>query len=775
MLLRLGVLLAAAVGTGALAGETVELETLEVVGVTPLGLGGVPLDRLPANVQAAGARDLERTQSYSIADYLRTQMGSVSINEAQNNPFQPDVQYRGFTASPLLGLPQGLTVYFNGVRFNEPFGDTVNWDLIPEGAIERMELHPGSDPVYGLNTLGGAIVIRSKTGFSFPNHRIEVFGGSFGRHSEELSSGWNNGTVGYFLHLRNFQEDGWRKFSPTRVKQAFGVLSWRGKAGELNLTLSGQDNDLTGNGAVPIQLYREEQRAIFTHPDDTHNRLFFSNLDGSFWITDKIRLAGNAYYRHSEVGTFNGDDTDYAPCEEPENAGFMCEEDGNEETVAEDVQGAPIPASAAVDSATNNFSKTRQRGYGVALQSAFLHDLFGLENRFVTGFSFDEAQIRFQFDTELARLTDDRGTVGSGFLVGDARVRLDSEVTHYGAFFIEQLTPVEDLTLTVSGRYNSSDIRLADNFGEALNGRHHFDRFNPAAGLTYRVLPALTVYGRYSESNRAPTAVELTCADPDDPCKLPNAFLSDPPLKQVVAKTFEAGLRGRFDRIPLGGGITTALQWHAGYFHSVNHDDIIFISAGDLTSEGFFDNVGKTRRQGLEANLTGVIDSPLTGRFLQKVRYSFNYTYLDATFRTPFAAPSPNNPSAAGGVIQVERGDRIPGLPEHMFKFNLDVDVIPQLTLGMTGIYNSDRYFRGDEANLNDPVPGYWVFNLRAEYRVNRHLQAFIRVDNLFDKRYRTFGLYGQADEVLGDEYDDPRFIGPGAPRGIWGGIRLQL
>ncbi|MFN3920100.1 MAG: TonB-dependent receptor [Methylohalobius sp.] len=757
---------------GPVLGESaVELEKIEVVEETPLG-GGIPAAKIPAPIQTATGEDLEKTQSFSISDYLQNYLGSVTVNDAQNNPFQPDVQYRGFTASPLLGLPQGLTVYFNSVRFNEPFGDVVNWDLIPQGAIERLELHPGSDPLYGLNTLGGSIVVRSKTGFSFPRHQVEGYAGSFGRHSEALSSGWNNGRLGYFLHLRHFEEEGWRDFSPSQVRQAFGVLSLREKSGELNLTLSGNDNDLTGNGAVPIQLFRQEQRAIFTHPDETSNRMFFSNLDGNFWLNDKIQLSGNAYYRFNRIRTFNGDDTGFVRCPPPAED-LMCDEEG--ETL-EDVFGEEILASEAVDSATNNISQTRQRGYGTSAQTAFSYDLFGLENRLVVGFSFDQAQIRFNFDTELARLTESRGTEGSGILVEEPRVRLDSEVTHFGGFFLEQLTPLENLNLSVSGRFNATHIDLKDKFGTELSGKHVFNRFNPAAGIAYQMLPELGVYGRYSASSRAPTPVELTCADPEAPCKLPNAFLSDPPLNQVVARSWEAGLRGIFDRISLGKALSTRFQWHAGFFLTKNHDDILFISAGNLTSEGFFSNVGKTRRQGLEANLAGELTNQVSGIWFNKLRYGFYYTFLEATFRTPFLAPSPNNPFAdSAGNIAVRRGDRIPGLPEHIFKFNLDMDVLPPLTLSLAGIYNSDRFFRGDEANLSDPVPGFWVFNLRGEYRFNRYVQLFIRVDNLFDKRYQTFGLFGEAERVLGDEFDDSRFVGPGAPRGIWGGIRVRI
>jgi iron complex outermembrane receptor protein len=741
---------------------SVNLGTVEIVGETPLMVSGVPAEKIPSPVQTATSKQLDDYQSFSLADYMRWNFASVNVNDAQNNPFQPDVQFRGFTASPLLGLPQGLSVYVNGIRFNEPFGDTVNWDLIPEGAIERMTLHSGSNPVYGLNSLGGAISMRTKTGFSAPGHTLEVAGGSWGRHWQEITSGWNNGTVGYFVDLKSFYEDGWRDNSPTDVKQGFGTFSWQNERSKLNLTLASNNNRLIGNGALPLQLAKQDPEAIFTHPDRTITRLFLASLDGSTWLTDHFELSGNAYFRQNRIKTFNGDDSDFEECEDEANEGFLCEEEGDEEEIVEDVNGGNVLASDAVEGATNNTSQTNQRSYGGSLQGAFEHEMFGMHNRIVAGGSYDEGRIHFSSDTELASLTDDRGTIGSGVLVGESRVRVHAHVRHHGIYFSDTLSVTDKLAVTAAGRYNLSFVRLDDQYGEDLNGFHKFERFNPSAGLTYAFLPEFTAYGSYSESNRAPTPVELTCANPEAPCKLPNAFLADPPLDQVVAKTWEAGFRGEFARL-WGGNI----NWNAGLFQTENHDDILFISSGNLTNQGYFDNVGTTRRRGIELGLSGAFE---------RVRFGINYTLLDATFRTPFLASSPNNPSADdNGQIQVEKGDRVPGLPKHMLKVSTDVEVVKGLTVGVNMIYNSGQYFRGDEANLNKPLEEYAVFNLHGEYRFNKHVALFSRIDNLFDKRYYTFGLYGEADEVLGDSFTDPRFVGIGSPRAGWVGLKLSL
>lgn len=748
------------------AAQDQQLDTVEVVADTPVGVAGQPVNDIPAHVQTVNAAQLDQAQSVSLAEYMNRYLGGVVVNDAQNNPLQPDVQFRGFTASPLLGLPQGLAVYVNGVRFNEMFGDTVNWDLVPEGAVEQMTLHSGANAVYGLNALGGAISLRSKTGFSAPGHNLEVSGGAWGRHTEELRSGWNNGSFGYFVDIKHFQEDGWRAFSPSDAKQGFGTLSWRGEASALNLNLAATDNVLLGNGALPIQLAKQDYNAIYTHPDQTVNRLFLASLDGNTWLTNDIELSGTLYFRQNRTHTFNGDDSGYLACDpRGGTAGMLCEETAGAETVVTDVNGNPVVGDEAAFNATANTNYTRQRAFGATIQTAFNQDVFGLSNRLVLGGSYDRGRSHFGSDTELGALTADRGVAGYGILVDESRVRLHTRTTHYGIYLTDTLHLTEQLTLSAGGRYNWSFMKLGDRYGQDLNGSHGFQRFNPSAGLTYEFAPEVTAYGGYSEATRAPTAMELSCADPQAPCKLPNAFVSDPPLKLVVANSWEAGLRGDLDR-RLGAG--NRLHWNAGFFRTLNLNDIIFISSGNLTNQGYFSNVGTTLRQGYELGLNG--------QAWERWRFSANYTFLDATFQSGFLAGSPNNPHAdADGTIQVNQGDRIPALPRHSLKLSSDVDLWHDVTIGADVQLSTSRVFRGDEANLDAKLGGFAVFNLRGEYRVHKNISLFGRIDNIFDRQYKNFGLYGDAGDVLGPDYNDRRFVGVGAPRAGWVGIRLSL
>lgn len=743
-----------------------DLDVVEVVDVAPLSGSGIDAKKVPANIQTATAEQLEKAQSLSLAEYMNRYLGSVHVNEAQNNPLQPDIYYRGFVASPLLGLPQGLSTYVNGVRFNEPFGDSVNWDLIPRGAIDTMELYPGSNPLYGLNSLGGAISMKTKTGFSAPKHQFEAYGGSWDRHSEELTSGWNNGTWGYFIDLHHFDEKGWRNFSPTEANQVFGTLSWRGDKGTLDLTLGANDNDMRGNGAVPVQLQQIDRNAVYTHPDQTITRMFFSELSGTYALTDKIELSGNTYFRQNRIRTFNGDDSDFDECEF--NDQFLCDEEGG---IAEDIFGNQINAGDNVEGGTQNTSATQMRSRGGNLQAMFDHDWFGHKNNLLLGASYDYADVHFSSDTELARLTADRGTAGSGILVEDARVRLNTVTETYSFYLSDSFSITDKLTATLAGRYNNVRIRMMNQYigedGEdKLSGKHSYERFNPSAGLTYQIFNNLGVYGSYGESSRVPTPMELSCADPDDPCRLPNAFLSDPPLDQVVAKTWEGGFRGDFNRL-IGKGET---KWNLGYFHTTNHDDIIFRRDGDSISEGFFSNVGQTRRYGIEAGVNSFM--PALFSPIDDWNFSANYTYLHARYLDGFIIQNPLDDDEAA---QVERGDKIPGIPEHIFKASVGVNLWQRLSLAIDGLYSSDQFFRGDEANVTSQLQGYWLFNARAEYQFNKHFALFGKVDNIFDNNYNSFGTFGEPDEVLGDAFNNPRFVSPGAPRAGWIGVRFTL
>jgi outer membrane receptor protein involved in Fe transport len=731
-------------------------ETIEVIGATPIHGLGIDRNRMPNNVQTVTADALERTGAIAVGERMLLTLPSVHVNEATTNPFQPDLSYRGFTGSPLLGLPQGLAVYQNGVRLNEPFGDTVNWDLLPADAIASINLMAGSNPLFGLNALGGAVSVQTKTGFSHPGHDAGVSGGSFGRYLVEAGSGGNNGRLSYFVAGSVLAEDGWRDFSPSRVRQLFGDVEWRRGSATLGGSVTTAVNRLIGNSPAPIQLLEADRSAIFTHPDETKSNMTLLSFRGRHTPDPAVSVDGLFYYRRASLDTFNGDDSDYDDCEDPAFEGLLCSDEGEGNLVVNQDGGfIPIDDDDELDG-TNNTSHRLSNGWGGSLQATVAKPLSGRPNHFVAGVSFDaDGGTEYEADTEIARLTEDRGTEGIGQFDSEAAVRLRTTVRHTGVYAADFFTVAPSLTVMGAARFNYSDIALRDQAGTALDGDHDFSRLNPAAGFTWDLPRGATVYGSFSVSSRVPAPSELSCADPEDPCRLPNAFVADPPLEQVVARTWEAGIRGR----------RNAVSWNASFFRTATTDDILFVSSGPLTNTGHFENVGDTSRQGLELGASGVF---------RAVRWDVAYSLISARFDTPLALSSPNHPDEEDGEIQVDAGSRIPGVPRHHLKLNLS-RTIGRFTMGGNLLAESGQYFRGDEANLLEPLDGFALVNLTAGYALTRRVAVTARVTNLFGAEYSTFGLLGDADDVLGDEYDDPRFVSPGAPRAAWVGLQFSF
>jgi outer membrane receptor protein involved in Fe transport len=628
-----------------------------------------------------------------------------------------------------------------------------------------MNLIPGSNPVFGLNTLGGALSMQTKNGFTHAGHSLEGYTGSFGRDSGTVESGGNDGNFAYYVTGSITKEDGWRDFSPSRVEQFFSKLSYANEDTSLDFGITAVDSDLNGNGASPVELVAMDREAVFTHPDNTQNELRMFTLNGSHWLDDTTMLSANTYFRKSDRSTFNGD-------------GSELEFDGTDiETEDGDfvADGAALGFDGSEDGiALNNTSETEQDSYGFGFQTTFLDDLFGRENQLIVGVSYDKSDVKYSSQSEIARFTSTRGTDGTGFIIDDTVVDGDIETETFSIFFTNTHSVTERLAVTLAGRYNYIDVDISGTSqgGEQdLNPTGHdnvFARFNPSLGMTYAFKDNLTGYANYSESNRAPSPSELTCANSDRgddeedlECSLPNSFLADPPLDDIVARTIEAGFRGTNGNV----------NWNAGVFYTHLEDDLFFFPAveddDDLDprlNTGTFDNFGNSSRTGLELGADGAYN---------KLTWFANYAYIRAAFEDGFSYAREVDDEVV--TFNVDKGDRLPGIPEHNIKIGADYAFTPKLSVGMTASYHSSQYFRGDEANVDKKIGHYKVVNLHGRYKVTDNLQFFAKVDNLFDSEYDTFGLYGEPDEAPGFDFEDPRFVGTSSPRAGWIGFKLTL
>ncbi len=742
--------------------------TVEVVGTTPIPGLGTPKDEIPANVQSVSGSRIREQQSLNLPEFMNRSMPSVSISDIQNNPFQQNVNYRGFQASPLLGAPQGLSVFQDGVRINEPFGDIVNWDLIPLNAISSMAIVPGSNPVFGLNTLGGAVEIRTKSGRTDPGVEVEAYGGSWGRKSASASWGGGSGDkLDYFVAGNWFEEDGWRDFSPTQVRQLFAKIGHQSADSQVDLAITHANTNLTGNGVTPQSMLDQNRASVYTVPDNTRNQMTMFNLTGSQWLNDQFLLSGLVYHRTNKTRTLNGDIND----------------DFEDDPGLDGSAGANGGAGFNTATAVSNRTTTKQTGDGVGAQASWVLD----KNTLAVGSTYDWSHSDFSQSSQLGifRSATDRSVLETDPEVTENALKGKTKTISLYATDTWKIT--KELAATLSGRFNRTTVKTTDelNFTPPnLDGDFTYTKFNPAVGLTYQITPTLGTYAGWNQGSRAPSPIELGCADPANPCTLPNALASDPYLKQVVTQTFEAGFRG---------ALSSSVKWNAGVYRSTNKDDILFVASSAVTSQGFFTNFGKTRRQGVELGLDGE-----TGR----LSWAVNYSYVQATFQSSACLLSEANSTAgsfadcAGDQILVSPGNKIPGIPEHQLKLIGDYRVTDRWLVGGMVVAFSDQYAQGNENNQHQAgvnfngdnfegsgkVPGYAVLNLNTRFKLDSNWELFGKIDNVFDKEYSsgailaTNSLDSAGNFVTNsDNWRNETFYAPGAPRAFWVGVKYTM
>jgi iron complex outermembrane receptor protein len=794
------ILLATPLAAAAAAEEAPTVSSITVVAPTPLAGPGVDADKLPGATETLQAADLQRRGSLAVTDALEQRTPGLSLSDSQGNGFARGLNYRGFQASALQGAPQGLAVYLGGVRLNEAFGDTVNWDLIPETAVSRIDLVTG-DPAFGLNALGGALSLTMKTGRDAPGGSASIRGGSSGQVFGSVEYGAARGPWSAYVAADGGREDGWRAHSPSSLARGYADLGWREGRSELHLVMAGGGTDLGVVGPTPVDMLAQDRRAVFTFPQTSRDRNGLVALNGSFKASDAWSLQGSLYGRVFRQDHLDGNDGNFQGCGDDAADplfGTLCVEDGDFPSAIRPPAGAfqvlgadghplgcpPLAPGQArpcdgIAYGTLDRTRTRSTTGGVALQAVRSAPLFGRTNIFAAGASLDRSRVRFRADSTLGLIFPDLSVETTASVPGAGQVirtagaiaydPVDIRATNdaYGLYATDTLDLTERLFLTLSGRYNAVRIAVSDRTGTspALNGKHRFDRFNPAAGLAYKLSDTVTAYGGYAETNRAPTPLELSCSDPLRPCLLENALVSDPPLKQVVSHTWQAGLRGSR---PMAGG---HVDWRLSAYRSDNDDDIVALASA-IQGRGSYANVPRTRRQGLEAEA-----NIRAGRWMAYASAS----QIEATYRFSGDLPSPNSPFAdARGTVQVRPGDRIGGIPPGRFKAGADFDLTPALTLGADVLGVSAQRRVGDESNQDTRLSAYWVAGAHATWRLGHGIELFGRIDNLFDREYATFGTYFQIDALANVNPSplpadpDPRTDTPAPPRSFLVGLRAR-
>ena len=746
---------AALLGQHALAQESVaptELPEVRVIATTPVGSTGIPLTKFAGNVQTINQKDISK-DAQGFTDVLNQNVGSVNLNDTQGNPYNIDLLYRGFTASPILGSSQGISVFLDGMRVNEPFGDIVAWDVIPQIAIANTVVVPGSNPVYGLNTLGGAVAMNTKRGLTSNGSEAKLTLGSFNRRSLEAEKGGHSENTDYYFATSLYDDSGWATYNPSTVRQFFGKLGFMDEKRDIQLSLAYTDNSLYGNQSTPVSMYSAGTKS-YTHYDYTNTQNLTLNLKGELDLGEDKSLAGNVYYRWIRRDVLNSNLNGYATA------------------------GDSSCASSTSDCvASNLLANYTQNIVGANAQWTSADRLWDKSNAMTLGANVEYGRTTFTNKGQNAYVDSSQGLVAVDAFQDQANVT--STNGRYGLFATDTLDVSEKMAVTASARLDYAAVQLngtactGSNYNDnelcgfggtdawtPVSGNHNYTRFNPSLGSTYQLSPQTTGFATYSEGFRTPSAIELACADSTKPCSgIPNAFGADPYLKAVVSKTLEFGMRGK---------ISDSANWSFAVFRNDLYNDILFNAT--TTTTGYFSNVGQTRRQGLELGVHGNIS---------KFDYAANLSWIEATFQSSFQIANGSNSSCTTQGDSTtcpsnKVGDKIPGIPEGMLKLKFGYAFSDATRIGTNIHAQGPQYARGDENNSDShgKVPGYAIMNIDATHRVSKTFEYFGGISNVFDQTYATYGVLGDNNLSSTGSTSYEQFRSYGAPRSYFVGVR---
>ena len=725
--------------------------------------------QVPAAVHVVEGAEIANVRKFNLGEALQRTAPGVIINDVGGNPAFPEINYRGFNASPFAGVPQGLAVFQGGIRVNEMWGDTVNWDLIPSIAIDRVAIETGN-PLYGLNAIGGAVVLDMKNGFTWKGAEVDVRGGAFNRVLGTFQFGKQVGDYALYASGEAMGDKGYRYFQGSQVKRFYGDIGYKAEALEAHANVTLGSNKFGASGPAPVEMVAADKSATYTTPQTYKNQVMMFDLNGQVDVTPTTKLLADFHYRGYNQARIDGNTTEFE-CEAGE---AFCETDNGPSNVpnfftANSSPFAPGPALGAIDRTWTKINEA-----GVTVQMTSTDRLLNFPNKFTLGFNVENGWTNFQANQELGVIGQDLWVSGYNYFTDDitngiAPVNLNVSNYYLGAYALDSLDITDRLTLTGGARFNAARIDSFDLRGNDLTAGHMFNHFNPMGGASYKLTPEISAYGSYSVANRAPTPLELGCSDPNRPCVIDAFLVADPPLQQVTSNTIDLGVRGGFrpaEKLPsMLGFLPGAFQWTAGIFRTNVFNDIFSIPS-NINGRGYFTNAGNTVRQGVE--LSGRYNDERTSAYI-------NYSITDAYFNSQNYLGAPGNPIVAAvgaSAPLVNPGAELPSIANHRFKTGVDYAVTRKWKVGGDFVYATGPYLASDWANQFGTLSPYGLLNLRTSYNVTPNVQFYALLENVANTRSRNFGSLFETNEIPFMSYNSPSMVSIGPPTAFYAGMK---